>query len=126
MFLVREDQYERFNCLKPTIPEKAQSYIDWIEPMKEMMHTADGCKETNPSMDLFFVSFRSAVHLHYTFFGGYEGGEFCQGVNFTKETSNVFWKVLQTFDHKTSDPIPHAKEHELYKGKLSMHPPRNN
>ena len=71
MFLVREEQYERFDCPQPTISKKAQSYIDWIEPMKEMMHTADGCKETNPSMDLFFVSFRSAVHLHYTFFGEY-------------------------------------------------------
>ena len=79
--------------------------------MKEMIHTADGTKEVNPSMDLAFVSFRSTVHLHYTFFGNYEGGAFCQGTLFTKETSNVFWKMIKTFDPETSAPVPACPDH---------------
>ena len=76
-FLLNQESYDNFECAKPKINAWVQGKLDWIEPMTQMMHVADNCTVTNPSMDLAFQFFRSIVTLHYTFFGDYEGGEFC-------------------------------------------------
>ena len=91
-FLNSDEQFEEYSCPAPGLNPSVQSFINMAMPMKVMF---DNMNQGTPSpmIDLLFNSVTSLARISSLFDEEYDGGEFCQGLLFSKDASKFVWAI---------------------------------
>ena len=113
MFLTSEDQFEDYSCPAVGVKPSIQTYIDMALPAKLMMQNMNQGKPS-PVMDLAFDAAVAFGKIYSVFDEDYDGGEFCQGLMFSKEASKVVFKIGNMIMNKSSEEsLPEQKKLSL-------------
>ena len=92
MFLTNDEQMEDYSCSAATIDPKYQTYIDMVAPMKMMIANMNK-GESYPMLDNALDAAQAFGRISSIMGEDYEGGEFCQGLLFSKEASRIVFKI---------------------------------
>ena len=104
-FLNGEEQFQDYDCEPAVIDPKIKTYIDMAEPMKMMMKNMSK-GESNPLVDNALEVVQAFGKISAVFDENYEGGEFCKGLLFSKESSRVIFKLGNAFvNQKKDEPV---------------------
>lgn len=90
VFLADEQSFKDYSCPSPTLDPSAKMWIDMIVPMKSMMEGMNEGKPV-PAMETLTHVTKQLSIVYSLFWSEYDGGDFCQGLIFSKEVSAVFW-----------------------------------
>lgn len=92
VFLNDEQSFKDYSCAMPALDPQAKMWIDMIVPMKSMMEGMNQGKPV-PALDALSHTTKQLAIVYSLFWTEYDGGDFCQGLIFSKEMATIFWSV---------------------------------
>ena len=105
-FLTSEEQFEDYQCETARPSQKMQTYLDMAKPMQMMLQNMNKGKDGGdmPGFDLALEAVQAIGVMQTLFADEYDGGEFCQGLLFSKEASKIVFKLGKQLMNKKAAP----------------------
>ena len=115
-FLQSEEQFKDYDCEVAVVDPKIQTYIDMAGPMKMMMANMNK-GQPNPMLDNALEAVQAFGKISAIMDESYEGGQFCKGLLFSKETTKVLWKLGNAVvnNQQKADPVISEKQEKKLK-----------
>ena len=93
-FLTSEEQFNDYQCDAVSPSKQVQTYIDMAKPMQMMLQNMNKGKDSEmPYFELALDAASAIGKMQALFSEEYDGGEFCQGLLFSKEASKIVFKL---------------------------------
>ena len=114
-FLTSEEQFDDYQCDVVRPSPQIQTYIDMAKPMQMMLQNMNkGSGKTEmPYFDLALDAAQALGKMQTLFSDEYDGGEFCQGLLFSKEASKIVFKLGGELMNKKATPVQTDKKLSL-------------
>ena len=115
-FLTSEEQFNDYACDAVRPSPQIQTYIDMAKPMQMMLQNMNKNKDGGSDMPYFELALDAATaigKMQALFADDYDGGEFCQGLLFSKEASKIVFKLGGELMNKKSAPVQTQKKLSL-------------
>lgn len=79
----------------PTLDPKAKMWMNMLGPLQVMAQSKNN-GEGIPALDTLSKLTKQLAIIYSLFWTEYDGGDFCQGLIFSKELATVFWSFGKT------------------------------
>ena len=89
MFMENEEDLDDYSCSE--IGQASKSHQDWKAAIENTKHIIKILKVTDPRTFTIIDSIQGIVQISYIFDEEYDGGEFCQGLLFSREAAKIFF-----------------------------------
>ena len=125
IFLADEKQFADYSCPMPTLAPQAKMFLDMIVPMETRMKNMNQGKPV-PALETLSSMTHQLAILYSLFWGEYDGGDFCQGLIFSKEIGTIFWdfgkSAFESFFEAPQEqkPIEKSTKHRAVEGYLNQ------
>jgi hypothetical protein len=122
LFLGDEESFADYNCQMPTMDKEAKAWIEMLNPVRVMVESMNG-GQPSVLMDSLASATQQIAILYSLFFSEYDGGDFCQGLIFSKEMASVFWAFGRSlFESSVTGPETSAVQEYLVNPPVMQEP----
>ena len=108
VFVQSDEAFADYSCPMPVISDRIKQFETMVAPMKTMFvsmtNGKDGADKVSPFLDTLEKVVHQGSIVISLFASEYDAGDFCKGLIFAKEVSQMLMKVFGDYYNKIFSP----------------------